>query len=608
MDDLIDRRTATLDRLNRAIADPADVPHAHGRGGSRARFLGIHVGAAALLALALDVVVAGAVPNLTVDGAQRFQRVAGMGANVNVGGWNGGALKPALDLLVRPAGSRGGVITLRVVREPMTWVTSESDLPLLHDLDPSTLSRIYEAPAMQDLWDTIHYLNLIGVRGERMVLNFMGWTPTWLGGGGGFGKPSVLTAGKESEFATMLASLVYYGRVARGLDFTLLAPLNEPDWNCLEGPCLGASQYVVVMRALIAELDRMGLFDIRLVGPDTAGETNTDTYIAAMMADATIAGRVDHFAMHRYGVPSSPRTPYAGHDYWLTETAGNCPTCDTSGTPSQGEWAFSTQTVDVILASLKNGMPLVAYWDGYDSFYQHHDHYGYWGLLAYDTSTAVYTPRKRFYADAQINGFVEPGTTRISLTSWLSGLGTTVAFFDSVSGRLSIVGRNTSTANITINGQLNNLPAIDSLACYLTDAGSRSLTRGSEIQVIGGSFAAVIPPNSVFSLAGVTRALVAVGPPGVVARSPSVSGAYPNPTGGGVGFALALAEPAEVSVGIFDVQGRLLWSAPTRRYGAGRWPLTWDGRTAAGPVPAGVYLARIRAGNQLFPRSVAIVR
>src|SRR5207249_10476277 len=132
------------------------------------------------------------------------------------------------------------------------------------------------------------YLNSKGVKGNQIMLNFMGWTPVWLGGSGAFNRASYITSGKESEFATMVASLVYYGRRVKGLDFTLLAPLNEIDWNCLEGPCLPANQYAVVMHALVAELNAMGMTEIRLVGPDTADPaTGADAYISAMMGDTT---------------------------------------------------------------------------------------------------------------------------------------------------------------------------------------------------------------------------------------------------------------------------------------------------------------------------------
>src|SRR5437773_8271462 len=215
------------------------------------------IAAVVLLASSLDARAAWPALNLTVDGSQRFQAITGMGVNINVNSWNNGQLKPALDLLVSPLGATNTGPVLRVIRDPMSWVSNEADIAPLHNLDPATLSRIYEQPPMQDIWNTVAYLNSKGVKGNQIMLNFMGWTPVWLGGSGAFNRASYITSGKESEFATMVASLVYYGRRVKGLDFTLLAPLNEIDWNCLEGPCLSATQYAVAMHALVAELNAM---------------------------------------------------------------------------------------------------------------------------------------------------------------------------------------------------------------------------------------------------------------------------------------------------------------------------------------------------------------
>jgi hypothetical protein len=567
--------------------------------------------AAALLTLGFGVIPAHAVPptNLIVDGTPALQRIAGAGVSVNVNSWNGGALRPALDLLARPAHFGGaGMTTFRVVRDPMMWVTSSSDITLLHALDPPTLTRIYEAPAMRDLWSTIAYLDSIGVPGDHIILNFMGWTPTFLDGGGAYGQPSYLRSGKEPALATMIASLVYYGRVVRGLDFKLLAPLNELDYNCLEGPCVPADQYVVFLDALIAELNFMGQTDIRIVGPDVAGQTGVYDYLDPMMSDPTIPGRVDHFALHNYGSAAKSTTPYTGHDYWLTETADHCDSCDIGGTPPQGEWAFATQTADILLGSLANNFTLAAYYDGYDSFYYHHNHYGYWGLLAYDTTTATYTPRKRFYVVAQVTGFIEPGTRRINVTDTLSGLGVTQAFFDSTTGRLDIVGRNTTSLPILISGQLRDLPAIGHMTCTLTDSSLMNLTSGPEVVVLGGLFTVTIPPQAVFSLEGEDPLLEGVGPQVPGGPTAWVSDARPNPTRGGAEFALTLPGPADVAWEVLDVQGRRVWRAASQRYETGRWTLAWDGRTGSGPAPAGVYLARIRAGAHVFSRSIAIVR
>src|SRR5258706_11338630 len=335
--------------------------------------------------------------NLTVDGAQTYQRIDGMGVNINVQGWNGGLLRPALDRLVGPAGSGNGASLLRVIRDPIDWVSDPADIAPLHALDPTTLDRVYSQPAMVGLFDTIAYLHFKGFRGDQLVINFMGWTPTWMGGGGAFQQPSTITPGMEPAFATMVASLMYYARRVRGLDVALLSPLNETDADCLEGPCVSASQYSDVLHAVILELDAMGLTDVRLVGPDTASPTNADTYIATMLSDSTIAARTDHLAIHTYGAVAGSRALYAGHNYWLTETGASCPSCDTGGSPTQGEWNFAEATGDDILGGLENGLGAVFYYDGYDSYYYHHDSIGYWGLLALDQATGTFSPRKRFF-------------------------------------------------------------------------------------------------------------------------------------------------------------------------------------------------------------------
>ena len=438
--------------------------------------------------------VTAASANLTVDAGQAFQTMAGMGTSINVNSWNGGQLKPALDYLV----DVNGCSLLRVVRDPIDWVGSESDIPLLHALDPATLARVYETPKMQDIWNTMAYLNQKGLTGDRLVLNFMGWTPAWLGGSGGYGGTSTITPGKEPAFATMVASLVYYGRRVKGLSFGLVAPMNEPNWDAKEGPRVDGVQYTTVLRAIATELDAMGLPEIRLVGPDTSN--GTSGYDAPMMADATVAGRVDHLSFHTYANSTWPGTGYPGKDYWLTETAQWCSSCDQNGTPSQGEWAFSRDTGDFFLQDLVNGFATVLVWEGYDSFYYHHDSYSTWGLLGYDTGSGVYTPRKRFYTNAQLTAFIRPGARRVLLSTGVTGL-TALAFYDAARGQISIVGHNAGSSPAAISGLFKNLPAtVTALALYETDSGSQNLQRAPDVAVAGQAFSVSIPADTFFSL------------------------------------------------------------------------------------------------------------
>ena len=111
----------------------------------------------------------------------------------------------------------------------------------------------------------------------------------------------------------------------------------------------------------------------------------------------------------------------------------------------------------------------------------------------------VYTPRKRFYANAQVNAFIEPGSVRIAQSDSVNGLDTTVAFYNQTTGRITIIGQNSRNTSITITGQLLNLPIVNSLALYTTNS-SVNLQRGADVPVTGNTFSVTIPADTFFSL------------------------------------------------------------------------------------------------------------
>ena len=80
----------------------------------------------------------------------------------------------------------------------------------------------------------------------------------------------------------------------------------------------------------------------------------------------------------------------------------------------------------------------------------------------------------------------------------------------------------------------------------------------------------------------------------------SLTNPYPNPTNGAVQVQLSLPREETVSFAVLDIQGREVWSAPSRAYAAGRWTLAWDGHTAQGPVNPGVYLLRVTIGHGCY--------
>jgi PKD repeat protein len=111
-----------------------------------------------------------------------------------------------------------------------------------------------------------------------------------------------------------------------------------------------------------------------------------------------------------------------------------------------------------------------------------------------------------------------------------------------------------------------------------------------------------------------SRRLIVVSGPGVLdadklPRTLELSPAYPNPSAGRVAFRLDLPGAAEVELAVFDIQGREVFRAPRRLHAAGSWTLAWDGRSGAGGrAQPGLYLARVRAGERVFHRRLAMVR
>jgi len=73
----------------------------------------------------------------------------------------------------------------------------------------------------------------------------------------------------------------------------------------------------------------------------------------------------------------------------------------------------------------------------------------------------------------------------------------------------------------------------------------------------------------------------------------------PNPFNPATVLYLELAAPAAVSLRVFDLHGRRVASLPARDLPAGAQRLDWEAVDAAGrPLPAGLYLIELKAGDQ----------
>jgi plastocyanin len=101
-----------------------------------------------------------------------------------------------------------------------------------------------------------------------------------------------------------------------------------------------------------------------------------------------------------------------------------------------------------------------------------------------------------------------------------------------------------------------------------------------------------------------------VPPSGVATRASFARPPAPNPSGGRVGFAIALPREQDAEITILDLGGRRVAAIHRGRLGPGEHAFRWDGRSADGAqAPAGRYTVLLRADRTLIAsRAFTIVR
>jgi len=91
--------------------------------------------------------------------------------------------------------------------------------------------------------------------------------------------------------------------------------------------------------------------------------------------------------------------------------------------------------------------------------------------------------------------------------------------------------------------------------------------------------------------------------------SPPLAQNFPNPFHDATTFSFELAEPERVDLAVFDAQGRRVRLLVNEIRRAGAHQIIWDGHDDKGePLPAGVYLYRLRAAGLEYSRPAQLMR
>ena len=101
---------------------------------------------------------------------------------------------------------------------------------------------------------------------------------------------------------------------------------------------------------------------------------------------------------------------------------------------------------------------------------------------------------------------------------------------------------------------------------------------------------------------------------GIGDRSPTVPShrltqIYPNPFSHKTAIGYELASPADVTIRIFDVQGRLVTSIQQGHRPDGSYTAEWNGRDSHGRlVSSGTYFCQMTAGEKVFAKKMLVLR
>jgi plastocyanin len=106
----------------------------------------------------------------------------------------------------------------------------------------------------------------------------------------------------------------------------------------------------------------------------------------------------------------------------------------------------------------------------------------------------------------------------------------------------------------------------------------------------------------------VTSATADVSPPGVIRKPMFSRPPAPNPSRGGLSFAVALPHAAAVRITAHDIAGRTVATIADLPLPAGEHPFQWNGRGADGRLlQSGRYFIRLAAGGTVETRAVSLI-
>jgi O-glycosyl hydrolase len=437
---------------------------------------------------------------IVINGTKKYQTLHGLGVNINPQSWNVNpdSVKKVIDSLITGLGAT----SFRLMYDDCDWeAVNDNNDPDSYNW--TYFDSVYSAPRFTCVWNTVAYLNSKGI--TDITLSPDGASPSWMGG-------TKLKKGLEAEYAETISSMIYYGlrRHRPALHFIMISPINETTCGGDEGVLTTPEQFGLIYADIAKHLINDKLTELSIIGPDDCGGWAASYH--AMVSNPVAMSKILRFGQHDYGdetkkirdlIDSIKHSAYPDREAIMTEANASCIGCD-GGTynKSYGFNEYAGPAYKYILQHLNAGANGLQIWEGYDSRYHHPNRtltWSMWGIFSVDDTLHpdVYTARPHYYTFKQLFRFVKPGFTRIDVSGNLPDL-TVSAYFDPVSKRVVVTGKNNSGKPEQVNGILKNVRTSASMQYYYTDQ-THHFSREPDIRISHQRFSQIIPAFCVFT-------------------------------------------------------------------------------------------------------------
>jgi O-glycosyl hydrolase len=442
---------------------------------------------------------AGAPAGVVVNGAVRYQRIAGFGASEAFGeaevvqDASASVQQQALNLLYsRTTGAGLTILRNEISADPGT--TIEPAAPSGPSARPSYISLTAAADDQGQLWWAQTIKREFGVRDvfadAWSAPAFMKTNDSASNGGTLCGVPGASCASGDWVQAYVNYLAQYAKDYAQaGVPLSYVGPENEanigPGYDSM---IMSPSQTAYLMQYLGPTLARDHL-RTQAECCATEGWNYAQQYAAAIEADPRASAWTPLFTSHGY--TQAPDSPLAGWDKPVWETEWSTfqawdPAWDDGTSASGFSWA---QNIYDGLAN--SNLSAFLYWWGTSTPSFNGDNES---LVQVNTSTGTVTPSGRLWAFANYSRFVRPGAVRIGTFTKDGSL--EALAFRNVNGSVAIVVLNTATTAQTTSFSVRGTGPLSPVAVpYLTDS-THDTAAQQPVWMRFGSFTATIPARA----------------------------------------------------------------------------------------------------------------